>query len=68
MNIKGKAINIEELSGVLDLMLLNKADKEILRSLFIWGMHGIGKTEFIKAYCIKKDLEYALQTIEDQKI
>ena len=59
MNIKGKAINLEELSGVLDLMLNNKADKEILRSLFIWGMPGIGKTEFIKAYCIKKDLEYA---------
>ena len=53
MNIKGKAINLEELSGVLDLMLHNKADKEILRSLFIWGVPGIGKTEFIKAYCIK---------------
>ncbi len=58
MNQIGKEITTEGLTLLLNHLISFEIQEQFIRPLFIWGKPGIGKTEFIKEYASKSNLDF----------
>jgi hypothetical protein len=59
MSQHGAPITINELETLLEHLLQTPPSREGLRSVFLWGPAGIGKTESIKEFTNKKGVSFA---------